>query len=186
MKESYTSKEFQAMFGKSGKILKPETFDEAVKPNNILDFDPHSYIFIPGEVYSSKNSTQIRVKLVKWSKWKVLMKGSWRFVQPFIAKSDAAKGYQDEKAHIYRKFTKQFREMSHGKEFPLFVEIIFVRKTLRFWDWINMVQIVQDCMVDARWLPDDNVNIMFPTVPMKQKKQYLYGKDNPGVYIKVL
>jgi|GEM_PF-620798 len=190
MKDEYTAKEFRELMksgtiGKKGRLILSDREQEVKQVPRDLMFDPKEFIFIPGEVYSSKNSTQIRIKHVAKSKWKVLTKNGWKFVLPFIAKSDQAKGYQKKKANIYRSFAEDFKEMYKHQGFPLFVEMIFVRRTRAVWDFNNISQLVQDCMVENGWLPGDDIRYMFPVMPRSPNLPYYIDKNNPGVYIRV-
>jgi Holliday junction resolvase RusA-like endonuclease len=173
--------------GKKGRIIIADPTEEIpVSVPQDRMFNEADYLFIPGEVFSSKNSTQIRVKFVKRSKWKILSAGVWRFVTPFVSKSNVSKGYQTDKARIYKALAPDFKIMSEGQGFPLRVEFIFVRRTKARWDWINMLQVVQDCMVDAGMLPDDDVGHLLPCLPKSPNLSYYIDKTNPGVYIRVI
>jgi hypothetical protein len=176
--------------GKKGRlIMKDDTMPEPLSENSVpMDrmFNEDDYLFIAGEVFSSKNSTQIRVKYAQRSKWKVLMKGVWKYVIPFVAKSDNAKGYQKTKSPIYRSLTEDFLKMYEGQGFPLFVEMIFVRRTRGIWDFNNLSQQVCDCMTDAKWIPDDSTRYMYAVPPMPPNLAHYVDKLNPGVYLKVV
>jgi hypothetical protein len=65
--------------------------------------------------------------------------------------------------------------------FPLYIEFTFYRKSKHKFDYINMAQIVQDIMVEVKWLPEDNADILKPYFG-----DYIYNKKNPGVLIKIL
>lgn len=76
-----------------------------------------------------------------------------------------------------------FRHLSKGAALPLVVGMHFVRGTKHKYDWINMVQIVQDLMVEYHWIEDDNVEHLIP-IPFKMKGEYSsYDKERPGVWI---
>jgi hypothetical protein len=123
--------------------------------------------FIPGSVPSSKNS-------------RLLTKSGL-----FIASKSVQK---------YRKICEQYLLM-HKTDFkdalskankPLIIGFHFVRATTHRWDFINPCQTIQDLMVKAGWIDDDNVDEMFP-VPLSIKgKTWSYDKSNPGVYIAIL
>ena len=115
-------------------------------------------IFIPGDVPSSKNG-QV------WT-------GKFLVAKPAV--------------HKYKKKTKAdwiynrvvFNSMKEGKEPPYKITFKFIRGTKRRFDYINMLQTVQDLMVDHEWIEDDNANFLTPII-----EQYEYNKENPGVYI---
>ncbi len=149
-------------------------------------FDLDKYIFIPGRVYSSKNSEQIRIKISSTpTKWKCNTKTKgWLYVRPFVAKNDNAQNYKKRTAHLYKIAQRQFKDMSEGKKYPLIVEFIFVMPDKTEWDWNNITQLVQDCMVDGGMIPDDNVYVMLPTFPREQA--FYIDKTAPGVYFRVV
>lgn len=69
---------------------------------------------------------------------------------------------------------------------PIKIGMHFVRGTKHKYDWVNMVQGVQDLMVKHSWIEDDNTNIMLP-FPLEVNKTFSsYDKEKPGVYIHVL
>lgn len=65
--------------------------------------------------------------------------------------------------------------------FPLYIEFTFYRKSKHAFDYINMAQIIQDQMVEKKWLPDDNAGIVKPYFG-----DYIYSKEKPGTLIKIL
>ena len=153
------------------------------------EFKKEDYIFIPGQVFSSKNSQMIRIKFLKnnyQSKWKCKINGRYVSVLPYISKSFRAVLYMKTTRLHYKSFAKIFKQTYEGKSFPLEVEFVFAMKTRRFWDWNNMTQLVQDCMVEGGWLPDDSVEYMLPKSPNFPKLAWFVSQSNPGVYIRVL
>lgn len=89
----------------------------------------------------------------------------------------------------YYKETKQewednkdtFLKLIKRKEKPYKIEFKFVRGSKRKFDYINILQVVQDQMVKYGWLEDDNMTEMLPSFA-----PYEYNKEAPGVHIKVL
>ena len=76
-----------------------------------------------------------------------------------------------------------FKYLSKGLSLPIVIGVHFVRKSKHRYDWINMVQIVQDLMVKYGWVEDDDVEHLIP-VPFKMKGSYsTYNKARPGVWI---
>ena len=101
-------------------------------------------IFIPGDVPSSKNG-QV------WT-------GKFLVAKPAVQK--------------YKKNTKVewlrnkivFLEMIKDKEPPYNIKFKFIRGSKRRFDYINMLQTVQDLMVDHEWIEDDNANFLTPII----------------------
>jgi hypothetical protein len=147
--------------------------------------DLAGHIFIPGRVYSSKNSKRISIKFAKEGKWKCRTKNGWEFVTPFIRDSKQAEGYKKDTMPDYKRYREQFVESYKDKPFPLYVEMVIVDNRTG-WDWNNMTQIVQDQMKDAGWIPDDQIKYMLPVMPLPPRQPYYISKGDEGVYIKIL
>lgn len=64
---------------------------------------------------------------------------------------------------------------------PVFIHLTFVRKSKHKFDYINPTETIQDLMRDFLWIEDDNADLIVPVFG-----RYLYDKDNPGVYIRIL
>lgn len=180
-----TSDEFQ-QFIKRGQITKVGkklvlTEDE-LSPEFISTLDKIDSLFIPGEVYSSKNSKQIFMKSVGKSKWKF----NGKPCIPFITDSAPVKKYKKEVKRHYKSQLGKFLEMIDGKMLPVVVEFTFARKTKGRFDFNNMTELVQDMMVNCGWLPDDDIRHILPIPPLPPKEPFLLSKDDPGVYIRVL
>lgn len=180
--------------GKKGKLTNKtsELVDKKVFAEAEIMFDKSKYIFIPGRVFSGKNSTQIRTKLSQTAtKWKCYIKGKkdkvgrWQYVRPFVSKSENAHNYQSSTAYEYAKNRNKFREQLVGKTTPVHIEFIFVMPTLSDWDFNNMTQIVQDSMVDAQMIGDDNSFVMLPVPPDKPNPPFYIDKTGAGVYFRV-
>ena len=62
----------------------------------------------------------------------------------------------------------------------------FVRDSRRKFDFVNLVQTIQDIMVRSEWLPDDNMDEMVPVPIEIDGWCYRVDKNQPGVYIVVL
>lgn len=80
----------------------------------------------------------------------------------------------------------EFGKMTSNKERPFMVGMHFVRGTKHKYDWVNMVQGVQDLMVKYEWIEDDNTDVMFPVPLMVHGHYSSYDKLKPGVYIKIM
>lgn len=89
----------------------------------------------------------------------------------------------------YYKLTKQhwidnkedFLKMLKGKNKPYKIQFTFIRGSRRKFDYINPCQTAQDQMVKYGWLQDDNMEEIIP-----EFAPFIYDKDNPGCYIKVM
>jgi hypothetical protein len=127
---------------------------------------PADAIFIPGNVASSKNSKQWTGSKLIWSK--------------------LARDYRSNTATYYMLYLSRFRTLCKGKGKPLEIGMYFVRDSRRKFDFVNIVQTVQDIIVGARWLPDDNMDEMVPVPVEIDGKLYHVDKDHAGVYIIVL
>lgn len=176
-----TAAEFRAMLSKGVIEMKGKRLVEAeLSPEYAALVSRGEGIFIPGEVYSSKNNKRIRAKYVK----KYVKNSKWflngKPVQPFIADSAAVCNYKKNKLSLYVHYRDEFIKLKGDKPYPLFITFQFIRKTKGIWDFNNMTELVQDMMVAAKWLPDDSVIYMYP-VPVP----YLIDKTNPGVIINI-
>lgn len=119
-------------------------------------------ITIQGEIHSSKNSRSI------------LPTKSKR--RPFVlAKSKNAKADEESFAIQLNAQRAEWERMIAGKKYPLSVCFRFRRATRRKFDYCNMAQGVQDAMVKAGYIHDDDADHLLPVfVP------YQVDKDNPG------
>lgn len=123
-------------------------------------------IFIGENVPSSKNSKIWTGRRLIWSKTATKYKISTR--EQYLTNKDI------------------FLAMLEGKRKPYIIGFHFVRNNKHKFDFVNMVQTVQDLMVEYGYIEDDNCDIMFP-IPLKiEDKYYSIDKSNPGVYIKIL
>jgi hypothetical protein len=66
----------------------------------------------------------------------------------------------------------------HGLRPPLRLWFQFARKTRQRSDWLNLMQIVQDQMVEHGWIPDDDHENLLPAA-----LPHILDRGNPGVYI---
>jgi Holliday junction resolvase RusA-like endonuclease len=80
----------------------------------------------------------------------------------------------------------KFQGSCKGKDRPLKIGFYFVRDSRRKFDFVNIVQTVQDLMVRAEWLADDNMDEMVPVPVEVDGTFYRVDKYHPGVYIMVL
>jgi hypothetical protein len=117
--------------------------------------------FIPGSVPSSKNGR-------RWT-------GKY-----FIA-SKTVVNYRKLTKEYYQKYANEFKEELAKHKMPAKISFTFVRGTRHKFDYINPAQTVQDDMVKAGWIEDDNAEFILPVFI-----QYTYDKKNPGVWIEIL
>lgn len=117
--------------------------------------------FIPYNVPSSKNSRvwtgKHFIASKSTQKWRALTKPVWQ------------------------KYKDSFLNEVKDREFPLKIEMEFIRGTRHKFDYINPAQTIQDEMVHHGWLEDDNCTMIIPYF-----KEYRYDKENPGVIIRIL
>lgn len=126
----------------------------------------NEYIFIPGHVPSSKNH---RINFVN------------KAGRQMSLKSKSCTKYIKESSQYYEIFKAKFLKSIEDKKAPYIVSFKFIRGNRSKFDLINPLQTVQDIMVDAGWIEDDNADVLIPHF-----KQYVYDKHLPGVLIKVL
>ena len=131
-------------------------------------------IFIHINTPSSKNS-------------KIMMLGgrleTGEAIKPRLLNSKTVAKYIKESKLDWLEQKAPFRHLSKGASLPLVVGMHFVRKSKHRYDWVNMVQIVQDLMVEYKWIEDDDVTNLIP-IPFKMNGSYsTYDKERPGVWI---
>jgi hypothetical protein len=129
------------------------------------------FIFISGEIHSSKNSRRILQSKKRGKKGQRLS---------FVAKSKEAK--QDEGIFAWQLNLQKetWDAMVKDHEYPLRLVFTFVRSTKRPFDYVNMAQGILDAMVKAEYIPDDNMNYVIPVF-----KPYVVDKANPGCRIEI-
>ncbi len=125
-----------------------------------------SYIFIPGNVPSSKNS---RI----WTGTRSI-------------KSGLCQKYISQNGWTFALNRNKFIAMLAHKNRPYLIGFHFVRDSNRRFDFCNAVQIIQDLMVKYGWIEDDNCSVMFPLPLQINGLFYTVDKNNPGVYISVI
>ena len=119
-------------------------------------------ITIYGELYSSKNSKRI----VKFGNKMALI---------------ASKQYMASVKPIEQQLVLnrgKWLRMAEGYEKPLKVVFKIYRKTHRKFDYVNIIQGLQDLMVKCGWIPDDNADEIIPVF-----QPYDVDKNNPRVEI---
>jgi len=123
-------------------------------------------IFIKGNVPSSKNNKVWTGRFLIWSKRALQYRKETK--DQFIENKD-----------IFLTMLKDHRE-------PYIIGFHFVRNNKHKFDFVNMVQTIQDLMVEYEYITDDNCDIMLPFPFKINEKYYTIDKENPGVYIKLM
>ena len=119
-------------------------------------------ITIYGELYSSKNSKRI----VKFGNKMALI---------------ASKQYMASVKPIEQQLVLnrgKWLRMSENVPSPLKIVFKIYSKTHRRFDYVNIIQGLQDLMVKCGWLIDDNADVMIPVF-----EPYEVDKNNPRVEI---
>lgn len=125
------------------------------------------FITLPLELHSSKNGQQIIY--------------SKKLDRPLIVKKISAR-VQDNQLKVMLMANKHiWDKMAKGKQFPLKVGFYVYRKTRRRFDWVNIVQGLQDAMVKGGYLPDDSAQYLTPVF-----LGWDVDKDKPRVEVSVL
>ena len=117
--------------------------------------------FIPFNVPSSKNGR--------------------RWTGKYFISSKTVMNYRKNTKDHYAKHAKAFRKEFEKYQTPVKIGFTFVRGSRHKFDYINPAQTVQDDMVKAGWIEDDNADFIIPVF-----EHYSYDKKNPGVYIEIL
>lgn len=105
-------------------------------------------ITLPIELHSSKNGQQI-----------VYNK---RLERMLVIKKKSAREQDNELKVLLMANKRAWDKMCTDKEFPLKVGFYVYRQTKRRFDWVNIVQGLQDAMVKNGWLPDDSAIYLTP------------------------
>jgi len=125
-------------------------------------------VWIPGNVASSKNS---KIMIMKEDK------------KPLLINSKTVEKYKKKTKLDWLEQKDAFRYLSEGMPLPMIIGFHFVRGTRHKYDWINILQLVQDLMVEYGWIEDDNIDFLIP-IPFKMKGSYSsYDKEKPGCWI---
>lgn len=139
------------------------------KVNNSPDFDftPVTEWFIPYQVPSKKNSRQNFI----------------RNGRQISIPSKRHNDYITATKMYWMIFGKEFRDSLYKLKlnWPVNVEMTFIRSTNQIVDYFGPGETVFDCMTDFKWWPDDNRRFGKPFFGDMQ-----VDKNNPGVRIKIL
>lgn len=121
-------------------------------------------ITIYGELYSSKNSKRI----VKFGDRMALI-ASKQYL-------NSVKPIEQQLMLNKRKWIDSIKDVKK----PLKISFKIYRKTHRKFDYVNIIQGLQDLMVKCGWLLDDNADEIIPYF-----ERYEVDKINPRVEIKI-
>lgn len=105
-------------------------------------------ITLPIELHSSKNGQQIIYNK--------------RLERMMVIKKESARKQDGELKILLMTNKRTWEKMVTDKPFPLKVGFYVYRKTKRRFDWVNIVQGLQDAMVKNGWLPDDSAIYLTP------------------------
>tara|TARA_X000001382_G_scaffold130203_2_gene124324 strand:- start:399 stop:866 length:468 start_codon:yes stop_codon:yes gene_type:complete len=91
---------------------------------------------------------------------------------------------KDFKTELKEKLKSTRNYFNFGVTRPIVLGLHFVRPDLRRRDWVNTVQGIMDCMVEAGIIEEDNEIVILPIPYLKHEKYYTYDKNNSGAYFK--
>lgn len=133
-------------------------------------------IFIPGEVPSSKNQKEAKVhSKEEFDEQEGKMKKK-TFGKVHLSKF--TKEYKAESGKYYLSYKQSFLSLVDDLPLPYHIGFLVYRKSVRAFDYGNIIQIVQDQMQNYEWIPEDNMQSLVP--------HYLGWKkipSTPGVWI---
>lgn len=147
----------------------------------LLSEAPKEWFYIPGNVPSSKNSKDIiTVKRLTKTGWK-------EFSVPIPSKP--VKEYMKQTKGHWLQGKIAFREEVKRHSWPIMLEFIFIRDSLRRFDFINAAQILMDLMSTGEikdnkysWLPDDESCYVVPVF----RPCVYYHPKLAGVLIRII
>lgn len=135
-------------------------------------------IFIKGNVPSSKNS---KVKGRFFSKTVQSYLRSFG-IKSFSSRKKEIQGYKT----IPMTFpVQEINKLLKGKNYPIIIELHFIRKSKHKFDFHNACQILFDLFTAFDIIEDDDMDHLIPFPLMVNNKWYSYDKNNPGVIIKI-
>lgn len=143
-------------------------FQDGVLESAVIEFKQVKSIFIPGNVCSSKNSKKIAFNP--------------KTKQRFVIDSPQVERYRKVTAYLWKSHKKDFDKMISGKSKPYKIEFQFVRDSKRNFDFVNLLQLPLDMMVEYEWIEDDNYLNVVPVI----NPEVIFDKFKAGIIIKVL
>ena len=121
----------------------------------------YKYIFIKGNVPSSKNSK--------------------RWTGKMLINSKTVMRYKKNTCDEWWCNCLKFKELIKNKEKPYKIGFYFIRDSKRKFDYINAAQLPLDLMQEFDWVEDDNMENVIPVF-----LGYEVDKENPGIRIEIL
>lgn len=146
-----------------------------------MDIDSSDrFIFIPGNIPSSKNSKVATEHGVFHSK--TVMKWLRAIgIQNYSTSKKYIKGYKDAlRPNNFNALTDAFLKQSKDKTKPIFVGFHFIRDSRRKYDFQNAIQILMDLMVAHDWIDDDDTSNIYPIPLYFNGGWQTISKDNAG------
>lgn len=130
-------------------------------------------ITIPGRLYSSKNSKQIKH-----------LHDPLKGKRTIIAKSDKAfQNFKDIHIQLLDADRRTaWARMLVGKTYPLKVKFTYYPPDHGEWDYMNMFQNLADAMQKANWIVNDSYKYLIPVFD----ENVIVDKINPRVELNVL
>lgn len=148
-------------------------------------------IFIPGNVPSVKNTKSYTSHGVFHSKTvkKYLQKIGVKHYRPREMKNRKT-GVIKPKLEEHKK-QPNFFKLSVGNYFdnityPALIGVHFIRGTRHAADFHNLCQIIFDLLSAHDFIEDDDMSHVIPIPLFIDGKAFTFGKENPGVYIKII
>jgi Holliday junction resolvase RusA-like endonuclease len=134
----------------------------------------HPTITLYGELYSKKNSKRI-IRNRNTGKSMII----------------SSQAYQDSELDFLYQLENDVNKTNwelmlkanqdiYGNQYPLHLNFKIYRQTKRSFDYNNIIQGLQDLMVKAEYLPDDNANYLIPSFT-----PYEVDKHNPRVILSI-
>lgn len=117
-----------------------------------------NYIFIKGNVPSSKNSKQ-------WT-------------GRYLISNKPTQNYKKLYYYQYLENKRKFKDMIKNIRRPYNITFYFIRDSKRRFDYVNVAQLPLDLMVDSEWIDDDNSDYIRPIFT-----GYEVNKLNAGLII---
>lgn len=145
-------------------------------------------IFIPGNVPSSKNS-KVAATVGKGDNAKTVLLHS-KTVKKYLSslgiqRLSAKAGITEyvTRPNLFKYYIGSFFD---SVDYPCVLGFNFVRDSMRKFDIINAMQIIQDLIVAHGFLVDDDAGHLVPLPMMINGSYYSICKDRPGVYLEII
>jgi len=138
-------------------------------------------VFIPGNVPSSKNSK------IKTARGIFHSKTVMKYLRSFGIKhfSPSRKVIEKYKTILMTFPVNELKELFKNVEYPVIVELHFIRGSKHKWDFHNACQIILDLLTAFDIIPDDNMDYIIPQCMFIKRKHYSYDKENAGILINI-